>query len=296
MQRAIPLIVAASLLLAACAGGADQTPPAGGASTPTPAPGAATAAPGSGSLPESGALVRVVNLYADDSGPQAIDAYGFAGTEIVSEQVLVGSVPYGEVSDWFNPGFVEGSSGSRTVSLAIRLQGAEEQLIGASDTSIVPGSRATFIVSPSDSFGPRIRVALDSHPDTERADVPKAPDGAALLATSYEGLPPGDFATQVFYGSVGNYCLRGKFPDPEIEAIVGHPLGQPIGNELVVEPGTYTLTIHRASDEPGAIETCQSSPVAEAPLQIAAGDIARVFLHAPLGQSTIEALVVPFEP
>lgn len=285
----VPLAIA--LLVAACGGTIDGQPNGGGA-TPTPGS-AASAPPGGGSLPDSGAQVRVVNLYADETGPQAIDVYGFGGTEVVSEQILVGSVPYGEVSDWFNPGFVEGSSGGHTVSVAIRLQGAAEQLIGATDTSIVPGSRATVIVSPSDSFGPRIRVALDSHPDSERADVPRAPDGAALLATSYEGLPPTDFRTAVFYGSVGNYCLRGKFPDLDVEAIVGHPLGQPVGNELVVEPGTYTLTIHRASDEPGVIETCQSSAVAEAPLEIATGGRAYAFLHAATGEADMRVLVVP---
>ncbi len=290
MIRRATLFVAIALLAAACGGGTGG-PQAG----VTPSPRLASTDSGSGTLPDSGAMVRVVNLFADESGPQAIDVFGFNGTEIQSQQVRVASVAYGQVSDWFDPGYVKGSDDSHLVSVAMQLKDKTDRLGGISDVSIVSGSRATVIIGPSDGFGARMRVALDSHPDTSGGNVPQAPSGAALLVTSYEGLPPADFQRAVFFASVGNYCLPGKFRDTDIEEVVGHPLGQPIGNELVVEPGAHTLTVHRASAEPGAIETCKNNPVADAPLQLAAGGRAYAFLYAEVGVSKVNLLVVPFE-
>ncbi len=181
------------------------------------------------------------------------------------------------------------------VQVAFHLKGAADTLGSAADVAIVPGSRATVIVGPSEGFGIRMRVALDSHPDAAQGNVPQALADAGLLVTSYEGLPQEDFQSAVFYASAGSYCLRGLFPDPAFEEVLGHPLGQPIGNPLVVEPGTHDLTIHGASGEPGAIETCESGPVAEGVLQVAAGDRAYAFLYAERGSPEIKLLVVPFE-
>lgn len=290
--RLVPLAAAAALLVTACGGSGDR-PGTGTGSTPSPRA-VASGAPNAG-LPDSGSMVRLVNLYADDAGGQAVDVYGFAGSDIESQQVLVASVEYGQATDWFDPGYVEGSGGSHTVNVAVRLKGADRTLGGAADVSIVAGSRATFILGPSDGFGARMRVALDSHPDGAGANVPQPLPDAGLLVTSYEGLPPADFERSVFYASVGDYCLRGLFPDPEFEAIVGHPVGQPVGNPLAVEPGTHTLTIHLASDEPGAIETCQGDPVAQAALQSTAAGRAYAFLYAEPGKPEVKVLVVPFE-
>lgn len=285
------LPVIASLLLGACGGPAGGSPsPAGTGGTPTA--GAPTSATG-GNLPESGALVRVVNLYANESGPQTLDIYGFGGTEIVSHQVLVATVAYGTASDWFNPGYVEGSAGARTAGVAVHLAGAADQLIGARDTSIVPGSRATVIVGPSDNLGPLIGIRLDSHPDTGHGGVPQALADSGVLVTSHQGMPP-EFDRSSFYASIGDYCLRSKFPNPDIEEIVGHPLGQPIGNELVVEPGSHTLTIHPGSEDPQQPTTCQDSPLAQAPLQIAMGGRAYVFIYTEPGESDLNVLVAPF--
>ena len=50
-----------------------------------------------------------------------------------------------------------------------------------------------------------------------------------------------------------------------------------------------------ASDVAGTIETCKSSPIAQGPLQIAAGGRAYAFLYAEPGSSAVSVLVVPFE-
>lgn len=291
MIRLLPTFAAAAVLVMACGGSIDG-PLAGADSTPSPRPRASEAAVAT--LPDSGAMVRLVNLYADESGGQTVDVYGFSGSDIESQQVLVATVEYGKATDWFDPGYVQGSGDSHTVNVAVRLKGADTTLGGAADVSIVAGSRATFILGPSDGFGARMRVALDSHPDGAGANVPQALPDAGLLVSSYDGLPAADFQRSTFYASVGNYCLRGTFPDPDFEAVVGHPVGQPVGNPLVVEPGSHTLTIHRASDEPGAIETCKSSPVAQAALEITAAGRAYAFLYAEPGKPGIKLLVVPF--
>ena len=298
------VVVIAGLIFAACGGPATGSPPPGtGSGTPTggtPTGGLPTSGAG-GDLPDSGALVRVVNVFADEAGPQTLDIYGFGGTEIVSHQVLVATVAYGTASDWFNPGFVEGSAGARTAGVAVHLEGSADQLIGARDTSIVAGSRATVIVGPSDNLGPRIGFRLDSHPDTGHGGVPQALADSGVLVTSHAGMPP-EFAGSAFYASIGNYCLRGRFPNPDIEEIVGHPLGQPIGSDLVVEPGSHTLTIHRGSEDPQQPTTCQDGPLAQAALEIATGGRAYVFIYAEPGEPDAEpgeadlsVLVVPFD-
>ncbi len=294
MQRLVRLFAAAAVILAGCGGSADRPNGATGAGA-TPSPRALASEAAAVTLPDSGALVRLVNLYADDAGGQTLDVYGFAGSEIESQQVRVATVEYGQATEWFDPGYVRGSADSHKVTVAVRLTDAADTLVSATDLSIVAGSRATFIVGPSDGFGARIRVALDSHPDGAGANVPQPLPDAGLLMSSYEGLPPADFERATFYASVGNYCLRGLFPNPDFEEVVGHPLGQPVGNPLAVAPGSHTLTIHRASDEAGAIETCKSSPVAQAALEIAVGGRAYAFLYAEPGKPAIKVLVAPFE-
>ncbi len=97
MTRTATLLFATCLFASACAG----NPPAPPTDAGTAAP--ATISPDPGvSLPDSGAQVRVVNLFADDSGPQEVDVYGFAGSDMVSQRVLVASVAYGTASTWFD--------------------------------------------------------------------------------------------------------------------------------------------------------------------------------------------------
>jgi hypothetical protein len=175
----------------------------------------------------------------------------------------------------------------------VHLKGQPKQLAGLSDTSVEPGVRATVIVRPTDTFGVGLRIAFDHHPDTNRQDVPQAPADRALLVTSTEGLPVGDFKDSTFYASVGDYCLPGKFSDPAIESILGHPAPQPVSNELVVKPGSYALTIHKAPDNPGDIATCKDAPLAKVPLQVSAGDRVYAFLYAKPGDRDVNVLLIP---
>jgi hypothetical protein len=241
--------------------------------------------------PESGALARIVNLYADEAGPQELDIYGYRG----SREVIVGSVGYGAVSDWFDPGLTDGSGGDRTATVAVHRAGDPSQLARISQSPIDAGVRLTVVVQPPGTFGVGMRAAYDQPPETGGALVPQAIADKAVLVTSYEGLPEADFEGEVFLASVGNFCLPGRYTDPEIEEIVGHPLGQPIGSELVVEPGSHSLTIHRDDSASGEISACDNEPVAQVPLQVAAGDRAYVFLYATPTERQINLLVVPFD-
>jgi hypothetical protein len=285
-------VIVLSLLAAACGGGPTATLPALGGGPSTPAGGGGPTA-GTGQLPVSGSRVRVVNLFADPSGGHELDVYGFGGSEISSDRVLVGTVGYGQVTDWFDPGFISGSSGGRTVSIAVYRKGEQQQLAGMSDTSVDPGVWATVIVQPPDTFGVGLRMTFDKRPETNRADVPSTTPGNALLVTSSEGLADAERAKDVFYASVGDFCLPGKFSDPAIEKILGHPAPQPIGSELVVKPGSHTLTIHAAPTNAGDVASCKDTPLANAPLQAASGDRIYVFLYATPGQPDLRLLLVP---
>ena len=97
MIRLLPTFAAAAVLVMACGGSIDG-PLAGADSTPSPRPRASEAAVAT--LPDSGAMVRLVNLYADESGGQTVDVYGFAGSDIESEQVLVATLEYG-LGNWY---------------------------------------------------------------------------------------------------------------------------------------------------------------------------------------------------
>lgn len=285
----LPLLAA---LLAACSGGSAASTSAAGSAETMPSFAAATQG-GAGSLPESGVLARVVNLYADTAGPHDLDIYGFGGDEITGGPLPVGSVAYATASDWFDPGFMQRTDGGRTTSVAINLAGDAKQLVGMSDAGAVPGTRITVIVPPPDDLGTTIRGAYDHHPDAGRGDVPQPIADKAVLVTSQEGLPDAGFGAVAFNASVGNSCLPGRFSDPEIEKILGRPAPQPIGNDLVVAPGSYTLTIHRDTSAPGEIAACDGVPEAQVPLEIGAGDRSYVFLYAAPGDSAVRVLVLP---
>jgi hypothetical protein len=133
---------------------------------------------------------------------------------------------------------------------------------------------------------------FDHRPETNRDDIPKVIPDKGLLVTSYEGLPE-DMQTGTYYGSVGNFCLPGTSSDPSIEQILGHPAPQPIGNQLVVPPGSQSLTIHRGPKDAGTIPECKDTPIATVPLKVAAGDRVYLFLYAPNAQSEIKVLLLP---
>ncbi len=299
MHRSATLLLASALLAAACTG-APAAPATGdgdlgGDPDVTLPPIGVDATPGTGTLPSSDALVRVVNLY-NEGGQQTLDVYGLGGSELDSSEIRVASVDYGGVTDWFDPGYVEGSGGDRTSSIAVHKGGDPKQLAGMSDATIVPGVRMTVIVRPPDTFGVSLRGAYDSRPETGRADVPAPIADKGVLVTGLDGMPGGASGDATYYASVGDFCLPGRFADPEIEKILGHPAPQPVGNDLVVPPGSHTLTIHRASGDPGDIPTCKDDPVASVPLDIAANGRSYVFLYQAPGDTKVQVLVVPFEP
>ena len=65
-----------------------------------------------GALPSTGALARVVNLYTENGQPVDLDVYAYTWSDATSSEAaaLVATVPYGQASDWFNPGLVEAPS------------------------------------------------------------------------------------------------------------------------------------------------------------------------------------------
>jgi len=280
-------------LVAACGGGSSGSSGGGGQPLPTLGVGSFLAGPTQGgTLPDSGSQARVVNLFADDTGPHELDVHAFGGNDFSSNEVFIATVAYGAATDWFDPGYVSGSSGGRTVSIAVHRKGDPKQLAGMSDSSVVPGVGMTVIVQPPDSFGVPLRGTFDHRPETGRDDVPKVIPDKGLLVTSNEGLPE-DLQSGTYYASVGNFCLPGTYSDPSIEQILGHPAPQPIGNQLVVPPGSQTLTIHRGPKDAGTIADCKDTPLTNVPLHVAAGDRTYVFLYTPKGQTDIKVLLLP---
>lgn len=280
--RALACAWAVLVLLVGCGGA-----PSGTLGDPFPTAGQPTATqPGAGGqLPHSGALARVVNLFADDDGPAALDVYGYGGSDLVANGVRVATVAHGQASDWFDPGYIDSSGGGRTAQVDVRRAGAQEPLAGYGDATVTEGMRVTILVLPSGTFGVPTLGIYEHHP--EREDNPPALTDRALLLTNQGGLADEELQAGFYYASVGDGCL----PGVHVDEVMG-PLPQPISQPLTVPPGSHQLAIH-GSPPLGEMATCDDAPLATTTLDVEAGDQLHVLLYSLPGSDQIEVLVLP---
>jgi hypothetical protein len=250
-----------------------------------------------GALPQTGAQSRVVNLYTEDGQPVDVDVYAWTWSEAEMTEVaaLVATVPYGQASDWFNPGLVVGNPFNDAPYTKVTLQRHGEApdpgdpLTGTME-NLGPGTVSTLVIWQEELFdepSETLQTIYSRNPDYE---IPQAPPGQGLLMTHNGGLqaeedPP------LLYASVGEGCLEHPLADPSFP----FPQPQPIGNHLMIPAGEHTLTIH-ADKSTGEPQTCETEPLGPGvPISVAPGDRFLVFPYRVPAATEITTLVVPFD-
>jgi len=246
-----------------------------------------------GALPSTGAHARVVNLYSENGQPVDLDVYAWTYSETAMAEVaaLVATVPYGQASDWFNPGLIESPFGSGT-RVSVERHGDAPELfapLGATTEFLGPGTTATIAVWQEEGFDGEpdawVGTTYAAHPDYE---IPEATAGNGRLITRMFGLLAED-ERPTLYGSVGDGCLAHPLSDPSF------PNPQPIANDLAIPVGSHTFTLH---EEPGGgIPGCKTKPVGPGvPITVAEGDIFMVFPYRLSSTEEVQTLVLPFAP
>jgi hypothetical protein len=147
------------------------------------------------SLSGSGARLRLVNLYAEQGQPVDVDIYAFSYSGVADRvAALVASVPYGQASEWFDPGVIE-RYGTRTTEFAVFRRGEQENPLiptSAPTVEFEPGVWATITLSAginlSDEPTPRWSSVYEANP-REALPSPQPPAGKALLLARGFGLP-----------------------------------------------------------------------------------------------------------
>ncbi len=270
-------------------------PPAPTVGPPTVAPTQVTVDPGS--LPSTGARARLVNLYTENDQPVDLDVYAwtYSDTEMREVPALVATVPYGQASEWFNPGLaqapfseepytkvtIERSGGPRDPFTPFA--GVTEFLGPGTVTTISVWTEETF----GDEFGAWVQAIYAEHPDYQ---VPAAPEGKGLLVTRLHGLLAEE-ESPFLYASVGDGCLESPIERtyPDI------PNTQPIANDLALPVGQHTLTVH-AAGAVGELPTCADKALGPgAPITVAEGDRLILFTYRLPGATDISQLVLPFD-
>lgn len=270
-------------------------PPAPTIGPPTPSPTQLTVDPGS--LPSTGARARVVNLFTENDQPVDLEVYAWTYSDAEMREVpaLVATVPYGQASDWFNPGLaqtpfseepytkvtIERSGGPRDPFTP--LAGVGEFLGPGTVTTISVWTEELF----EDEFNAWVQTIYAEHPEYE---VPDAPEGKGLLVTRLHGLLAEE-ESPFLYASIGDGCLESPLgrSDPEI------PNTQPIANDLALPLGQHTLTVHEAAAL-GELPTCADKALGPGvPITVAEGDRLILFPYRLPGTTEISQLVLPFD-
>ena len=296
------VLIAACLLLVGCSSGGSA--PSGAASSDG-SPGssdlaASTGAPAGGGLPAgnrpSGAKVRIVNAYAPlDGDPGPIDVYAAPWASDGDTPLL--SVPYGTVSEYFDP-TVSDDAGDMFLSMYwAGTKGNGNELVSQTET-LKGGEVITFIVATGDStqdsgrrFG-SIQAFFQTASGEAFGQSTPAP-GKALLLVDTNGtenvLTAPD--STAWYFSAGTGCTKAINDDTNTLSGVG-PGG---GSTYQLDPGSYTGSIHAYASDDTTIPTCDNPAlVGNLAIKAVADQTAILLVYAPK-DGDLRTLLIPLD-
>ena len=302
MRRTISLIAACILVVGCSSGGSAPSGAASSGGSPAASTsGAAAGTPGAaGGLPAghrpSGAKVRIVNAYAPLNGdPGPIDVYAAPWAAEGDKPIL--SVPYGTVSDYFDP-TVSDDAGDMFLSMYwAGTQGNGTELISQTET-LKGGEVITFIVATGDStqdsgrpFG-SIQAFFQTASGGTFGQTTPAP-GKALLIVDSNGvenvIAKPDSATWFF--SAGTGCTKAINDDANSLSGAG-PGG---GGTYQLDPGSYTGSIHAYASDDTTIPTCDNpSLVGNLAIKAVADQTAILLVYAPK-DGDLRTLFIPLD-
>jgi hypothetical protein len=258
-----------------------------------------------GSLGQSGERLRIVNLYANDGVPTALDVYAWAGdatnlgTNSGTGPALVATVPYGQSSAWFNPGKLANGPFAPVNWISVQRHGEsinswQLNLFDIARDSVEGESRVLVLTADPDGFAAAGGTAISYNETLEEAPdgyfpLIDAPEGKALgfldVTSMYELDQPSTYAV-----SIDGRCLT----DPDFPTLAQTVQGtEP--RPVVIEPGSHQVAIHAwPSDADGFDLNCGRLPsVATGSVTVAAGDRVHLFLYTEKLGSPLHLLVLP---
>ena len=294
--RHFVFVALVGLLAAACSRGQAG---AAGASQPASSGGGGTAATpaisGGGRAPfrASGAVVRVVNLYnGGANGPGPIDVYGdfkATGTPLIT-------VPYGTVTNWFDPGILDDQRNATVTFLPAGKTGTDDEIRWKGDT-LNGGERITMVVAKNEntnSSGGLIKSSPGllsvTYDNGTTYPLPTPPAGQSVLIVNNVALQaahkfPGTNEPNLFIAT-GKDCL----PTIDSDPLNGpQPISAWATSSFAMPAGSQSVSFHLVN----ADMNCSGKSVfPEIPVQLAAGSQTFLFLYSPDGK-VLKNLVVP---
>jgi hypothetical protein len=299
--RALLLVVV--LIAAACGGGSTATtaPTLGG--QPSAAPGQ-SAAPslviptlppvggggGGPALKPSGAKMRIANLYTPATGtPPALDIYG--GFSAQAGPLLV-TVPYGTISNWFDPG-VLGDNGDASLSWYPQGKTGSDDSIGTQTETLKGGEQITIFIGAADADNKtqsgiqnaRWKVFFET--DTNNPLPSPIADKAVIMADGVAlAAVPGTSET-FLYVSVDGTCLTNVEGTSDNTA---QPFGPESQQNYVAPAGSKDAYIELPGPN-GAPDCASKGTLTPIHYDVAAGERAWLAFYSPDGK-TLKALQV----
>jgi hypothetical protein len=284
------LLVLGVVALTAGCGGALQglpTPPSG---TPDPAgeftfPPFEMPTPAAEGGTPSGTRWRVANLLTRGGQPVEVDvvSQNALSDQFSTLEVLRATVPYGQASEWFDPGLAELGK-EIYVSMDFRPRGESQSLVSAgSRGEAEPGDAATVILAADELFDEMSPSQMIFFHDLRNFSLADFDPSMGTVIVSGWGVPASDGDAQddyLYAGVGGQHCLvnaqSGEQPFPAGQPI---SLGSSSISPMAVEPGSHQLTLH-PEDAGEDFATCQNDPVGPTiPIEVEAGDHVLVLLY-----------------
>jgi hypothetical protein len=253
-----------------------------------PATGAPVVGNSASFRPSGGSKVRIADLYRNADGKgRPLDIYGDTGADGAP---LLLTIPYGTISDWFDPG-IHDDQGDMALSFYPKGTTTLDDQIGSQSETLKGTERITIAVGTGDKQGPG-GVALGQwkvwFENGAQFPLPTAPaPGEAVLIVDGIGLKalPGSDETFVWVGVDGT-CLPSVDQGPDAG---GQPWGPRSQQSYLFPAGTHAVSEHLGTPD------CKAkSPYADVPVTLQAGKRAFLLFFTP-DDKALNALLVPFE-
>jgi hypothetical protein len=206
-----------------------------------------------GQLGHSGERLRVANLYANEGVGTDIDVYAWAGdamnlgTGSTTAPALVATVPYGQSSDWFDPGQLANGPFAPVNWISIQRHGdpinswqlnlfdmTRDSKPGLERTLVITGDPDGFAIGGGTAMA-YAEIAEESPDGFPLIDPPPGKALGFLDAVSmYELDQP-----EQYVASVAGRCLE----DPDLPTLARTAQG-PGAYAVGLEPGSFDVAIH----------------------------------------------------
>lgn len=231
----------------------------------------------------SGAKARIFNAYAPlNEDPGTLDFYAEPWASKGDKPLL--SVPYGQVSKWFDPTVVDEDGNAFLSVYWSGTIGDDNSLISKTET-LKGGELITYFVttgSETQESGRRYAGMQTFFADEDLVPfgVDVSTQGKAFLVVSSVGIDevienPDD---SIFNFSLGDGCAK-AIDDDEFSLTA---VGPGTSGTYLLDPGSYTGSIHARAFDDFTPATCDGEPILDdIEFDLEADQKAALFIYAP---------------